>query len=377
MLGLSRLGCYTAKASLVVPAMTQAVRNLSQQCSHIPSDAMTRTHTNTTEIKPRTWTVRAIQEIRADQLRSSDTHLHKIAIPSVSPNIRFYIKDESTHPTGSLKHRLARSLLLYGLCNGDITETTTVIESSSGSTAISEAYFCRLLGLPFIAVVPSSIQKEKREAIEFWGGKCHMVDDGSKIYSESQRLEKELGGYYIDQFTNAEKATDWKGNNNIAQSTLQQMKLEPFPVPKWIVVGAGTGGTATTLARHCRYAAVNTAIAVVDPENSVFFEHYLTGEGSITSPKGSNIEGIGRPRVEPSFTARLVDCMMRIPDAASFSAMRFLTKVTGMNAGPSSGCNLYGSLKLMAEMNNKGEKGSLVTLLCDSGARYQHTAYND
>ena len=72
-----------------------------------------------------------------------------------------YLKDESTHPTGSLKHRLARSLFLYGLCNGDISKGTSVVEASSGSTAISEAYFARLLGLPFIAVVPETTAQEK------------------------------------------------------------------------------------------------------------------------------------------------------------------------------------------------------------------------
>ena len=64
------------------------------------------------------------------------------------------MKDESTHPTGSLKHRLARSLFLYALCNGDIDRGSTVVEASSGSTAISEAYFARLIGLPFVPWSP-------------------------------------------------------------------------------------------------------------------------------------------------------------------------------------------------------------------------------
>ncbi|HAN90425.1 MAG TPA: cysteine synthase, partial [Erythrobacter sp.] len=66
-------------------------------------------------------------------------------------DIAIYLKDESSHPTGSLKHRLARSLFLYGLCNGWICENTPVVEASSGSTAVSEAYFARMLGLRFIA----------------------------------------------------------------------------------------------------------------------------------------------------------------------------------------------------------------------------------
>lgn len=77
------------------------------------------------------WIKHAISEINADYQRSADTHLIRLALPEF-PGIQLYLKDESTHPTGSLKHRLARSLFLYGLCNGWIKEGTTIIESSSG-----------------------------------------------------------------------------------------------------------------------------------------------------------------------------------------------------------------------------------------------------
>ena len=89
-------------------------------------------------------------------------------------HVDVFFKDETTHPSGSLKHRLARSLFLYALCNGWVREGTTVIEASSGSTAISEAYFARLLGLPFIAVVPRSTSAEKCAQIEFYGGRVHF-----------------------------------------------------------------------------------------------------------------------------------------------------------------------------------------------------------
>ena len=76
--------------------------------------------------------------------------------------VDLYLKDESTHPTGSLKHRLARSLFLYALCNGWIRAGTTVVEASSGSTAVSEAYFARMLGLPFVAVMPARRRRRRR-----------------------------------------------------------------------------------------------------------------------------------------------------------------------------------------------------------------------
>src|SRR5256884_9935898 len=119
------------------------------------------------------WLHEAINRIEADYQRSADTHLIPLPLPGFADlGIDLYLKDESVHPTGSLKHRLARSLFLYALCNGWIGPNTTVIEASSGSTAVSEAYFARLLGLAFIAVMPAGTSPEKIALIEFHGAKC-------------------------------------------------------------------------------------------------------------------------------------------------------------------------------------------------------------
>src|SRR5947209_5759893 len=118
----------------------------------------------------RAWIDEAVARIHADFRRSSDTHLLRVDLPAL-PGIRLYLKDESTHITGSLKHRLARSLFLYALCNGRIGEETTVVEASSGSTAVSEAYFAALLGLPFVAVMPASTSAAKVALIESQGGR--------------------------------------------------------------------------------------------------------------------------------------------------------------------------------------------------------------
>ena len=212
------------------------------------------------------WLAQAIGRIEADFQRSADTHLIALPIAEfVDAGIDFYFKDESTHPTGSLKHRLARSLFLYALCNGWLREGQTVIEASSGSTAVSEAYFARLLGLPFIAVMPRSTSAEKVAQIEFYGGRCHFVERAAEVYDASRQLARETGGHYMDQFTYAERATDWRGNNNIADSMFTQMARERHAVPRWIVVGAGTGGTSATIGRYVRYHRHATRLCVSDP----------------------------------------------------------------------------------------------------------------
>jgi len=328
------------------------------------------------DLAGRAWVDRAVAIVEADARRSADTHLHVYPLPP-EWGVELYLKDESTHPTGSLKHRLARSLFLYGLCSGQITEGTTIVESSSGSTAISEAYFARMLGLPFVAVMPASTSEEKVELIEFHGGRCHFVDRPSDIYDEARRLAAECGGHYLDQFSNAERATDWRGNNNIAESIFSQLSLERHPLPEWVVVGAGTGGTSATIGRYLRYRRLPTRLAVVDPEGSSFFTGWRDRDPSVATGLASRIEGIGRPRVEPSFVPTIVDRMICVPDAASLAAMRELERATGRRAGGSTGTNLWGAFQLVAEMVAAGRSGSVVTLLCDGGERYAHTYYSD
>jgi len=326
----------------------------------------------------RAWVDNAVRLIEADAQRSADTHLLRYPLPP-EWNVQLYLKDESTHITGSLKHRLARSLFLYSICNGWVGENTTVIEASSGSTAVSEAYFAKLLGLDFVAVMPASTSPAKIALIEAQGGRCHFVGDPSRIYAESQRLAAETGGHYMDQFTHAERATDWRGNNNIAESIFTQLQQEDHPIPEWIVVGAGTGGTGATIGRFLRYRKFDTGLCVVDPENSVFFDAWRSGDCATapTFERGSRIEGIGRPRVEPSFIGQVIDRMVKVPDAGSIAAMRHASDVLGRKVGGSTGTNLWGAFGLVAEMLAQGRSGSVVTLLCDGGERYAGTYFDD
>ena len=324
----------------------------------------------------RAWVREAVRRIDADFQRSSDTHLIPVPLPGF-PGIDLYLKDESSHPTGSLKHRLARSLFLHALCNGWLHEGSTVVEASSGSTAVSEAYFARLLGLPFVAVMPRSTSAQKIAAIEFQGGRCHLVDDPTTLYAESQRLADELGGHYMDQFTHAERATDWRANNNIAESIFAQMRRELHPCPAWIVSSAGTGGTLATLGRYVRYCRHDTRVCGADAEYSVFFDHYVSGDPRLVLDRGSRIEGIGRPRVEASFMPAALDAMVKVPDVWSLAAMHALSVRLGRPVGGSTGTNLIAALACAQQMHVRGEQGSVVTLLCDGGERYRQSYYND
>ena len=323
----------------------------------------------------RAWVREAVRRIEADFQRCSDTHLIPLPLPGF-PGIELYLKDESSHPTGSLKHRLARSLFLHALCNAWLHEGATVVEASSGSTAISEAYFARLLGLPFVAVMPRSTSRSKIEAITQQGGSCELVDDPRDIYAQSAHIAATRGGHFMDQFTYAERATDWRANNNIAESIYLQMQLEPHPCPAWLVASAGTGGTLATLGRYVQYRRHATQVCGVDAERSVFFEHYLSRDPALSCVQGSRIEGIGRPRVEASFVPGVLDAMVKVPDLWSLAAMHALSQRLARPVGGSTGTNLVAALACAQSLRDQRQTGSIVTLLCDDGQRYRDTYFD-
>ena len=195
------------------------------------------------------------------------------------------------------------------------------------------------------------------------------------MHDAAVELAKSKNGYFMDQFTYAERATDWRGNNNIAESIYTQMRQEEHPIPLHIVMSAGTGGTSATIGRYIRYRGFDTKLTVVDPENSVFYDSFMSGDTTLTSNVSSRIEGIGRPKVELSFQPNVIDDMIKVPDAASIATILWLEKIIGRKAGPSTGTNLWGSLLIAKEMKEKNQVGSIVTLMCDSGERYLDTYY--
>jgi cysteine synthase A len=338
-----------------------------------------RTSAETTPAAPpgdaaRAWSRGALAKLQQEAARSADTHLLRLDLPAF-PGIAFYFKDESAHPTGSLKHRLARSLFLYALCNGRLREGQTVVDASSGSTAISEGWFARLLGLPFIAVMPACTAPGKIADVKAIGGICDLVEDADEVHARAA-WHAARGACHLDQFGLAERATDWRGNNNIAESIIAQMAREPDPEPAWIVCGAGTGGTSATIGRYLRYRGLSTRLCVAEPAGSAFVRGWRTRDPQARASQPTLIEGIGRPRVEPGFVFEVVDETIEVSDADSIAAAWQLETLFGRRYGGSSGTSLVACLRLAAGMRARGEHGSIVSLLCDRGERYEQTLFD-
>ena len=309
----------------------------------------------------RDWARHAINLLQGDGRRSADTHLVKPAFRGLR-GVSVYLKDESTHPTGSLKHRLARSLFLDGICNGRIDAGTTLVEASSGSSAVSEAYFAELLGLPFIAVMPRSTSRAKVEAIERFGGSCRFVEHAAEVYQVAARLAAEAGGHYLDQFTNAERATDWRGNNNIAESIFGQMQGETHPVPDWVVMSAGTGGTSATIGRYIRYRNLATRLCVVDVEHSVFYDAWLERR-----PRGHLPPGLAHRGDRPAARRAVVHSRRHRPHAAHPRRRLDRRHARACRSGCSGGWadrrgTNSSAVLVAANLLREGRDGSLVTL---------------
>jgi cysteine synthase A len=322
----------------------------------------------------RGWLREALVTLQREAARSADTHLLRLEFAGF-PGIDFYFKDEAAHPSGSLKHRLARSLYLYALCNGWLREGQSVVDASSGSTAISEAWFARLLGLRFTAVMPACTAPRKIRDVLALGAECDLVEDASETPA---RIAEHVaqGACFLDQFGLAERATDWRGNNNIAESIIAQMAREPHPEPAWIVCGAGTGGTSATIGRYLRYRGLATRLCVAEPDGGAFAVGWRTRARDAQATQPTLIEGIGRPRAEAGFLFDAVDEVIEVDDTSSIAATWLLQELFGFRYGGSSGTNLVACLQLAARMRERGERGSIVSLLCDRGERYDCTLFD-
>ena len=338
------------------------------------------------------WVRESIRLMWSERRRSGVTPLLHLNAP-FNKNVHLYLKNEAKSPTGSLKHRVAWGLIMSALVNGEIGPNTHLYEATSGNTAIGEAYFASMLGLPFTAVMRPGISELKIRAIKQYGGKAAIAPSGMApgAYLE-QLLLTDAQGYNLNQFANTEKVLDFfdaepDRSMNLAAEVYRQLGMESMPCPEWFVAGAGSGGTATSIARYLRkWADFNgrncpAKLAVVDPEDSVLFDWYTTGDSTLRIPSGSRIEGIGSsgPVVFGKTFSLLrqgVSQMFKVPDNASLGAMHLVSELVGFEVGPSTGTNFYGTLRLMERMQKEGRGGSIVSIICDEGSRYKDKYYN-
>ena len=282
-----------------------------------------------------------------------------------------YFKLESQNPTGSVKDRIALHMVEMAEKRGEIKPGDLLIEASSGNMGASVALVGALKGYRVLIVAIDKVSDEKRYFMEGLGAKvvitpsAVLVDHPDSYLSVARRLQKETGGYFLNQFFNSENADAHELHT--APEILRQMegKLDA------IVLGVGTSGTITGISRYMAKHAPHVKIILADPEGSALHHYWKTGELCETKPW--NVEGIGEDFV-PGFAdfSRITNAYT-IPDKEAFATLGMLLREEGIFAGTSCGTLASAALRYCREQT---EHKHVLTMVCDSGFKYMSKYFN-
>jgi cystathionine beta-synthase len=286
---------------------------------------------------------------------------------------RLFLKLESQNPSGSIKDRPARAMIEAAEYEGRLKPGGTVIEATAGNTGLGLAFVGARKGYRTILVVPDKMSREKILHARAMGAEIIVtrsdVGKGHPDYYQDLAADltaKTKGAIYINQFENP--ANPRAHEETTAPELLNQMDRDIDA----IVVGVGSGGTLTGIGRYmCQYSP-KTQMVLADPEGSILAPYVKTGE--MRQAGSWAVEGIGEDFIPPNCDLSLVKEAYSIPDRESFAAARELMRQEGILAGSSSGTLLAAALRYCRAQS---ERKRVVTLVCDSGAKYLSKVFND
>ena len=287
---------------------------------------------------------------------------------------RLFLKLEQQNPGGSIKDRIALSMIEDGERQGKIRPGTLIVEATAGNTGLGLALVAALKGYRLLIVVPDKMSQEKIFHLRAMGAEIVMtrsdVHKGHPEYYQDRAAEiarRTPGAFYINQFANP--ANPRAHEESTGPEIWAQMKHDVDAV----VAGVGTGGTITGLARFFEHASPQTEIVLADPEGSVLAEYVKTTK--LPDKVGTwLVEGIGEDFIPPVCDLSRVKKAYSIPDAEAFAVLRTLLKAEGIMAGTSSGTLIAAALRYCRE---QATPKRVVTLVCDSGNKYLSKVYND
>ncbi len=286
-----------------------------------------------------------------------------------------YAKIEFTNPMGSIKDRIARHLINKALQNGELKQGDTIIENSSGNTAMGLAMMAIENGLHCKIVVRATTAKEKLDALRAVGADLVLVDpalppEHPDSYNKKVHtiLKAHPEYFFPDQHNNLD--------NNEAHylTTGPEIWQQMAGKIDYVVAGIGTGGTLSGVAKYLKEQDPNIKIIAVDPEGSVFYDYFK--KGILSQPYRYFIEGLGDEELIKCVNFDLIDDMIQVSNENAFKYTRQLAKQEAILAGGSSGAAVYGVLNLLSRLNSH-QKRRIVTIFPDSGGRYLSTIYND
>jgi cystathionine beta-synthase len=286
---------------------------------------------------------------------------------------RLFLKLESQNPGGSIKDRIAVSMIEAAEREKKISPGSLIVEATAGNTGLGLALVASQKGYRVLIVVPDKMSQEKIFHLRALGAEVVMtrsdVTKGHPEYYQDKaaRIAAETpGAFYANQFGN--EANPRAHEETTGPEIWQQMEERVDAV----VAGVGTGGTITGLSRFFAKVSPQTEMVLADPAGSVLKGFVETGK---LSPVGSwLVEGIGEDFLPPICDLSRVKRAYTIPDREAFQALRELLKKEGILAGSSSGTLLAAALRYCREQESEKR---VVTLVCDSGNKYLSKVYND
>jgi len=285
---------------------------------------------------------------------------------------RLFLKLESANPSGSIKDRPARAMIEAAEADGHLKAGGTIIEATAGNTGLGLALVGGRKGYRTLLVVPDKMAREKVLHAQALGAEVVStrsdVGKGHPDYYQDMAeaiTRRTPGAFYVNQFANP--ANPRAHETSTGPEILQQMDGDIDAV----VVGVGSGGTMTGLGRCMRAACKKTRMILADPSGSILKAYVETGR--MTEAGSWAVEGIGEDFIPPIADMSLIDKAYSIPDPESFAVARDLLLQEGILAGSSSGTLLASALRYCREQT---EPKRVVTLVCDSGAKYLSKVFN-
>jgi cystathionine beta-synthase len=284
-----------------------------------------------------------------------------------------YVKLEFMNPGGSVKDRIALYMVEKAEREGKIKPGDTILENSSGNTAMGLAIVCRHKGYNLKVVVRDTTSKEKVKMLEVMGVDVVKADTTlSPDHPESYNnyaltlAKKDPGLYYIDQHNNLD-------NNEAHYKTTGPEIWEQLDGKVDFLIGAvGTGGTMTGTGKFLREKNPNVKVIGLDPIGSVFYNYFKYKE--MIKPSKYLIEGMGDEFLIKTALLDELDDMYQVEEKKAFGWTKKLAFEEGILVGGSSGANIWGAVKLAKEIDREA---NIVTILCDSGYKYFSSIYND
>ena len=306
-----------------------------------------------------------------------DTPLIRLRRASEATGCAILGKAEFMNPGQSVKDRPAKQMILEAEKRGDLKPGGLVVEATAGNTGIGLALVAGARGYRSLIVIPDTQSQEKKDMLRLCG--AELVEVPAVPYSNpnnyqhvGRRLAEELrkkepnGVLFADQWNNLDnrKAHYVSTGPEIWEQT--GGKVDGF------ICAIGTGGTLAGVSSFLREKKRDVVIGVADPKGAAMYNWFTHCEVKATEG-GSVTEGIGLGRVTPVIDDLKTDKAYLIPDEEAVPAIFELLEHEGLCLGGSSGINVAGAMRLAREL---GPGHTIVTILCDHGARYQSKLFN-